>query len=130
MNFSKKYFKRLIPAFLGTFILLFSQCTKDSMVDFTGSYVNQNDDCFDNGYVLNITPLTGNEVNLSGLGNSPDIILVGKTDGEDIDLVTTTLNGVLTVGGSGVLVNDILTINYTVSQSGGGSMACTAIFNK
>lgn len=132
MKFTKTTFKFTFTIVLGIVIMLSSSCKKDEdPIDFTGSYVNQTDDCYNNGYVLNITPLSGNEVNITGIGNNPDIIVVGKTDGVDLELVTTPLfQGQLTVGGSGVLVGDVLTINYTVSESGGGSNACTGIFNK
>lgn len=132
MKFSKRTLKFTSSILLVMGIMFTSSCKKEEVfIDFTGSYVNQADDCYNNGYVLNVTPLSGNEVNISGIGNSPDIIIVGKTDGNQLELVTTTLfRGVLTVGGSGVLVDDVLTINYTVSETGVGSKACTGIFNK
>lgn len=121
-----KFINLLLAGILAA--LLFS-CSDDDPGPnpFIGTFINQTDDCAENGYVLNITPLEGEEVNLTGIANIPSLIIKGTREGNKLNLTTTTVSGV-TIGGNAVLIDDILTVNYTLAGNG-GSGVCTGIFN-
>lgn len=101
-------------------------CETEQRLAFVGDYdVSESCDLGDFSYMVSVNADSevGTELTIHNIGDF-DFDVTATVDGTSISIDDQTVNGA-TVNGTGTLANGVITVDYTLTTTGGQTLACT-----